>query len=107
MNLIDFEKDIEEFISQLMESKLYKEYKKIDDEISNNINIINLSKERDKLYEKYSLDMSDDKLLIEAKNINDKIQEFDIVKKYYIYRKKIKNILSIIDKEIIKEVVND
>ena len=107
MKLTDFENNINIFILELKKSKLYKEYKKIDNEILNNEKLKELSTKRDKLYEQYSSDLNNTSLLVEAKKIHDEINSSKIVKKYYIYQKKIKKILSIIDKNIIKEVKND
>ena len=107
MKLTDFENNINIFILELKKSKLYTEYKKIDNEILNNEKLKELSTKRDKLYEQYSSDLNNTSLLIDAKKLHDEINSFKIVKKYYIYQKKIKKILSIIDNNIIKEVKND
>ena len=107
MKLTDFENDINNFILELKESDLYKKYKEIDNAILNDERIIKLSKERDKLYEQYASDLNNNDLLIKAKKLHDEINSFDIVKKYYEYKKKIVKALSLIDKGIIKEVTYD
>ena len=104
MNLQSFIQEIDNFISSLLSSEIYLKYKELDLEISSDSEIASLVKERNSFYDSFSLDRSKKENLVSAKKVHDKIISLPKVKEYYYYQKKIRDILSIINEQIYKEV---
>ncbi len=104
----EFTKRITSFIEYIRNSEIYLEYKKINDSIFDDKEIVLLNKKKDELISKYNqLKDSDEehKLFKELNNIQNEINSKPIVKEYYRLRNEIKNDLQPIVDNILQKII--
>lgn len=98
------------FLKDLKDTDLYKETKELSDAISQDSSLSALAKERDDLYYQCTLEEDEEKrrkLQIEAKEKNDLFLQDERVKKYLQNYRDLKEILSLLNEQILKELNYD
>lgn len=105
----EFIKSRDMFIEEFKKSELFLSYKKINEEIYHNEELIKLDKVKEKLISDYSHatnSQEEETILIELGKIIDELNKHDLVKKYYELRKEIKKLLAPIEEEILEKISN-
>lgn len=107
MNVTDFKLKEDEFIFELINSSIYKSYLEKKKKLETDEYLLSLSKKRNDAFEKANNEIDVNKkreYLISFSKLTDEIKENDLYKQYFIDYKQIKDILDIINKNIVEKL---
>lgn len=107
MNVSDFKIKEDEFIFELLNSSVYKNYLENKRKLENDEYLIFLSKKRNEFFLKANEEKDENKkreYLISFSQLTDEIKESDLYQEYFIEYKKIKEVLDIINKNILEKL---
>ncbi len=107
MKTEEFSEIVNSFINLFKKSDLYFEYKKIDNQIYENKEIIELSKKKEELINNFSHaqnETEEEEILIKLGKIVDEINSYELCHKYYSLRSRIKSELEPIVQNILEKI---